>query len=57
MPKQYEAIRDSMIASGMSTKQAKKRAAMTYNAHREAGTPPVTNHEGLGDALAGKKKR
>jgi len=41
MPVQYERIRDSYIASGKSSKVAKKLAAMTYNAHRPAGAVPV----------------
>jgi hypothetical protein len=32
MPKQYEAIRDKAIASGMSKKAAQKKAARIYNA-------------------------
>ncbi len=32
MPKQYEAIRDKFIKQGYSTKEAKKHAAMIYNA-------------------------
>jgi hypothetical protein len=31
MPKQYEAIRDSLVAKGMSLKQAKTKAAKIYN--------------------------
>lgn len=38
MPKQYEHIRDSYIRRGKSVKEAKKLAAMTYNA-RHPGHP------------------
>ena len=44
MPAQYEHIRDSYLASGKSEKEAKKLAAMTYNAHRKPGVAPVTGH-------------
>lgn len=60
MPKQYEEIRDSYVRRGKSLKEAKKLAAMTYNAHRAAGVAPVTGKaEGekpkkLGDELASK---
>ncbi len=40
MPKQYEAIRDSLVSSGMSLKDAKSHAARIYNSkHPKA---PVT---------------
>lgn len=42
MPRQYEHIRDSYEARGKSPKEAKRLAAMTYNAHRPAGAAPVT---------------
>ena len=32
MPRQYEAIRDKLIKSGKSKKDAQKHAAMIYNA-------------------------
>jgi hypothetical protein len=58
MPKQYEEIRDSYIKSGKPVEEAKKLAAMTYNAHRKPGVAPVTGHsEGLGDRLIGKRKK
>jgi len=38
MPKQYEAIRDSLIARGKSEKEAKRIAAATYN-KRHPGHP------------------
>lgn len=44
MPKQYEDIRDSYEKRGKSPKEAKKLAAMTYNAHRKPGVPPVTRN-------------
>jgi len=53
LPAQYEHIRDSYEAAGKSAKEAKKLAAMTYNAHRKPGTPPV---KPLGEALAGEKR-
>lgn len=31
MPAEYEGIRDSLLAKGMSLKNAKKHAAMIYN--------------------------
>lgn len=34
MPKQYEAIRDKLIAKGISSKNAKTKAAKIYNAKR-----------------------
>ena len=38
MPAGYEKIRDSYIKRGMSTKRAKKIAAMTWNkAHKGTG--------------------
>jgi len=55
LPAQYEHIRDSYEAAGKSAKEAKKLAAMTYNAHRKPGTPPVTGKP-LGEALAGEKR-
>ena len=57
MPKQYEDIRDSYLKRGKSEKEAKKLAAMTFNAHRKPGVAPVTGHsEPLGEALGGKRK-
>ena len=41
MPAQYEAIRDSYEAAGKPVSLAKKLAAMTYNARRGKGVPPV----------------
>ena len=32
MPKIYEAIRDNLVSKGMSLPEAKKHAAMMYNA-------------------------
>ncbi len=54
MPRQYEHIRDSYVKAGKPLKTAKKLAAMTYNAHRKKGTPPVGPHSDLGLV---KKKR
>lgn len=52
MPRQYERIRDSYESRGVPAKRAKKLAAMTYNAHRKPGTPPVTRNS---DKTARKK--
>jgi len=55
MPRQYAHIRDSYEAKGVPAKKAKRLAAMTYNAHRKPGTPPVTGKpksEKLGDQLS-----
>ena len=58
MPKQYEDIRDSYESRGVSEQRAKKLAAMTYNAHRKPGTPPVTGNSdsGIGKRMAGVKQ-
>jgi len=40
MPKQYEAIRDKLIAKGLSTKAAKTKAAKIYNSKHKKN--PVT---------------
>ena len=42
MPKAYIAIRDKLIADGMSPKQARQHAARIYNAKRKKGQKPVT---------------
>lgn len=42
MPKQYEAIRDKLKKKGMSTKNAKKHAAMIYNSKHKKN--PVTKN-------------
>lgn len=42
MPKQYEAIRDKLIAQGKSEQDAKRSAAAIYNAIRNPGQAPVT---------------
>ena len=54
MPKMYEEIRDSYIAAGKPVSLAKKLAAMTYNARRKAGTPPVTGNSDLASRLKAK---
>ncbi len=54
MPKMYEHIRDSYISAGKSVPLAKKLAAMTYNARRKAGTPPVTGKPDLASRLSKK---
>lgn len=55
MPAKYEAIRDKFKAKGVSSKEAKTRAAKIFNATRKPGTAPVTNHYDLGKAF-GKRK-
>jgi len=58
MPKQYEAIRDALIAKGRSVADAKTSAAKIYNARRKPGQAPVTgNYERrkLGDVVSGKR--
>lgn len=42
MPAQYEAIRDNLKKKGMSTKEAKKHAAMIYNSKHKKN--PVTRN-------------
>lgn len=42
MPKQYEAIRDSLISRGMDEKAAKSEAAATYN-KQHPGAPMGPN--------------
>jgi hypothetical protein len=44
MPAQYERIRDSYLRAGKPKKEAKRLAAMTYNAHRPKGAKPVGPH-------------
>lgn len=39
MPKQYEAIRDSLVAKGVSSKKAKTEAAKIYNSKRGKKKP------------------
>jgi hypothetical protein len=56
MPKAYEEMRDKFIQQGMEAAAAKGKAARIFNSRRKPGTPPVTNHEGLGDKLAGKHR-
>ena len=54
MPKIYEAIRDKLMKT-MSEEQAKKHAAMIYNARRPKGSPPVTRNFEKTAANWGKK--
>jgi len=42
MPKRYESIRDSLVAIGVSLKEAKTRAARIFNSTRKEGETPVT---------------
>ena len=44
MPKQYEAMRDKFMKSGLSKKAAQKKAARIYNAKRKPGQKPVGRH-------------
>ena len=57
MPRQYEAIRDKFIDEGMSTKEAKTRAARIYNAtHKGNPVTPVSRlHERLRKRRRAKK--
>ncbi len=56
MPAKYEAIRDKMIAEGMSVASAKTHAAKIYNAQR-GDAPPVTGKsEGKRVGVMVKKK-
>lgn len=60
MPKQYEAIRDALIAKGKSVEDAKTSAAKIYNARRKPGARPVSgayDRRSFGDAVTtGKGK-
>lgn len=42
MPKQYEAIRDKLIAEGKPVADAKTLAAKIFNSRRKKGQKPVT---------------
>lgn len=56
MPKQYEEIKASYLRRGKSLKEAKKLAAMTYNA-RHPGRPMKPHrkkHRSVGDSYTGK---
>lgn len=44
MPRQYEAIRDSLIAKGASAAAAKQRAARIFNSKRKRGQTIVSPH-------------
>ena len=44
MPKVYEAIKAKLLAKGYKESDAKKHAAMIFNAGRPKGAKPVTNH-------------
>lgn len=54
MPKEYEAIRDSIftrlkargVPAARALKQAKSEGAAVYNSRRAPGTPPVTGKPG-----------
>ena len=45
MPKQYEKIRDALVAEGKPLKEAKSEAAAIYNTQRKSNPklPPLTN--------------
>lgn len=47
MPKQYEAMRDKFISSGLSSKAAKKKAAMIYNAKHPDNPVTRKSHDRL----------
>ena len=53
MPRQYEHIRDSLIARGYSEKEAKRIAAMTWNSRHP--NDPV-GRSGYGYDALGKRK-
>ena len=44
VPKKYEAIRDQLLQQGLPLKEAKRRAAMIFNARRKPGQKPVSGH-------------
>lgn len=62
MPKQYEAIRDALIAKGNSVGDSKTSAAKIYNAQRKPGARPVSrtyhrdSDRSFGDAIASSGK-
>lgn len=45
MPKEYEAIRDSLVSRGESLKEAKRIAAMTYNKRHPKNPNPWTREK------------
>ena len=48
MPKQYEAIKQSLLDQGLPLKEAKSRAAAIFNSQRKPGQKPVTGpHKAL----------
>jgi hypothetical protein len=51
MPAKYEAIRNKFQAKGVSSKEAKTRAAKIFNATRKRGEKPVTGHYDIGKAF------
>jgi hypothetical protein len=55
-PKEYEAIRDSLVGRGKSLKEAKRIAAMTWNKRHKGDTNPWA-HEGGDGAVDAKKER
>ena len=55
-PRQYEHIRDAYIAKGVGEKEAKKRAAMTYNSlHKGHPMHPGTHHASGGSVKRSKR--
>lgn len=44
MPRQYENIKQSYLNHGKPLPEAKKLAAMTFNAHRKPSVAPVGPH-------------
>lgn len=52
MPAQYEAIRDKLKKKGMSSKNAKKHAAMIYNSKHKKN--PVTRATPKKEKKSGK---
>lgn len=54
MPREYEAIRDSLEARGAKPKRAKSEAAAIYNS-RHRGGPYVSGHSDRGKSHPGEK--
>lgn len=56
MPRQYEAIRDSLIEKGYSEEEAKRIAAATWNKHHPED-PISPSHEPEEPTKEDKKKK
>jgi len=44
MPRRYKAMRDEFLADGLTTREAKRKAARIFNATRKRGEAPVTGY-------------